>query len=89
MTGKIRTGSGHDGIVLPVAALQIVNDKECVFVKTEGGFALRYVTVDHKDKEHAEIAGGVDEGEQVVTLNAFHLKAESTKQAVFGHGHVH
>jgi cobalt-zinc-cadmium efflux system membrane fusion protein len=89
VTGSIRVGSGHDGVVLPAAAIQIVNDKPCVFVKTEGGFELRYVTIDHKDGDHAEIAEGVEKGEEVVVRNGFHLKAELTKQAVSGHGHVH
>ena len=89
VTGKIRIQSKDKGIVVPATAIQLVNDEQCVFVRTAEGFALRYVTIGHKDKDHAEIASGVDKGEQVVTLNAFHLKAELTKKAVSGHGHAH
>jgi hypothetical protein len=39
--------------------------------------------------DRVEILSGIDSGEQVVTRNAFHLKAELTKQAVSGHGHIH
>lgn len=89
VTGKICIQSHDKGVVVPASAIQIVNDEQCVFVKTAEGFALRYVTIAHKDTDYAEITAGVDEGEQVVTINAFHLKAELTKQAVSGHGHVH
>jgi len=89
VTGRIGIGSGDQGIIVPAAAVQIVNDRSCVFVRTADGFALRYVTIGQKDAEEVEILNGVEAGEQIVTRNAFHLKAELTKQAVSGHGHVH
>lgn len=89
VTGRIGVGSGGQGIIVPAPAVQIVNDEPCVFVQTAGGFALRYVTVGQRDEDEVEILSGVDVGEQIVTRNAFHLKAELTKQAVSGHGHVH
>ncbi|MHC4680574.1 MAG: efflux RND transporter periplasmic adaptor subunit [Planctomycetota bacterium] len=89
VTGKIHIQPRNEGIVVPTGAIQIVNDQSCVFVKTTEGFALRYVTIGHRDTDRVEILSGVSSGEQVVTRNAFQLKAELTKQAVSGHGHVH
>jgi cobalt-zinc-cadmium efflux system membrane fusion protein len=89
VTGKIGIQSAGQALLVPKDAIQNVNDQTCVFVKTEEGFALRYVTLGHKDRDQVEILSGVATGEQIVTRNAFHLKAELTKQAVSGHGHVH
>ncbi|UCD50942.1 MAG: efflux RND transporter periplasmic adaptor subunit [Phycisphaerales bacterium] len=89
VTGRIGIRPGDQGIIVPASALQIVNDRPCVFVQTADGFALRYVTAGQKDTDQVEILSGVQVGEQIVTRNAFHLKAELTKQAVSGHGHVH
>lgn len=89
VTGRIGIQSRGQGIVVPVDAVQSINDQACVFVKVDGGFALRYVVLGQKQTDRAEILRGLDNGEQVVVGNAFHLKAELTKQAVSGHGHVH
>lgn len=89
VTGRIGVGSGDQGIIVPAPAVQIVNDRPSVFVQAGDGFALRYVTVGQKDTDQVEILSGVEAGDQIVTRNAFHLKAELTKQAVSGHGHVH
>jgi membrane fusion protein, heavy metal efflux system len=89
VTGRIGLPSADQGMVIPASAVQIVNDQPGVFVKVEQGFALHYVTLGRKDTEQVEILTGLEGGEQVVTHNAFHLKAELTKQAVSGHGHVH
>ncbi|MCP4450394.1 MAG: efflux RND transporter periplasmic adaptor subunit [Planctomycetes bacterium] len=89
VTGRIGIQSAGKAVVVSKDAVQNVNDQTCVFVKTEEGFALRYVTLGHKDTDQVQILSGVDNGEQIVTRNAFHLKAEITKQAVSGHGHVH
>jgi cobalt-zinc-cadmium efflux system membrane fusion protein len=89
VTGKVGLQSRDQGIVVPTDAVQIVNDQDCVFIKTTEGFVLRYITLGQKDADRVEILSGIDRGEQVVTRNAFHLKAELTKQAISGHGHVH
>ncbi|NQV33762.1 MAG: efflux RND transporter periplasmic adaptor subunit [Phycisphaeraceae bacterium] len=89
VTGRIGLQSAGKAVVVPKDAVQNVNDQTCVFINTPEGFALRYVTLGHKDADQVEILSGVDNGEQIVTRNAFHLKAELTKQAVSGHGHVH
>ncbi len=89
VTGRIGIQSRGREIVVPEDAIQNVNDKPCVFVRTDEGFALRYVVLGRKEADRVEILSGVDNGEQLVVRNAFHLKAELTKQAVSGHGHVH
>jgi len=89
VNGRIGLQSGDQGVVVPTPAVQIVNDRPSVFVRTPEGYVLRYVTLGSKSTDRVEILSGIDRGEQVVTQNAFHLKAELTKQAISGHGHVH
>jgi len=89
VTGRVALQAADQGIVVPAQAVQIVNDRPGVFVDTPQGFALRYVELGNQSADQVQIVSGVERGERVVTRNAFHLKAELTKQAISGHGHVH
>jgi cobalt-zinc-cadmium efflux system membrane fusion protein len=89
VTGRVALQSTEQGVVLPEQAVQIVNDRPCVFVKAQDGFAMRYVTLGNQSDNQVQILSGVERGDPVVIKNAFHLKSELTKQAISGHGHVH
>ena len=89
VTGRVALHATDQGMVVPAQAVQIVNDRPGVFVETPQGFALRYIEVGNQSTDRVQIISGVERGEMVVTNNAFHLKAELTKQAISGHGHVH
>ena len=91
-TGRIKVKQAGEVVVVPSASVQTVNDQACVFVKDGDAFVLRYVTTGMTDRGRIEIVSGVNAGDEIVTQNAFHLKAELAKQAgggQAGHGHVH
>jgi len=77
---------------VPVAvsktALQTMEDKTYIFVKTEEGFEPRPVTAGRTDEKQAEIISGLTAGQQYVTNGAFALKAQLSKSA-FGDEHGH
>ena len=65
-------------------ALQVIEDKNVVFVKTARGFEPRSVRLGRKDREASEILGGISNGDMYVTTNSFILAAELGKDAA-GH----
>ena len=88
----IRVPAKEDTVVIPKSALQLVNDRPCVFVWGNADFELREVTMGVTDGRQVEILQGLSAGEAVASENAFHLKAEFAKSAggdSSGHGHAH
>lgn len=75
---------------VPVAvhpgAIQSVDGKDVVFVRTADGFAQKPVRLGRRDGERVEVLEGLTAGEQVVVRNSFILKAELGKEAA---EHVH
>jgi len=90
--GRIRVGGADSALKIPAAAVQLIDDHTIVFVKCPEGFEVRPVTLGMSNNNEVEIVDGLTSGDEVVTENAFHLKAELEKQAAGaggGHGHVH
>ena len=99
--GRFRPGTFVNGIVTikhadaPVvvekAAIQYIDDQPCVFVYDGYDFEKRNVMLGRTDERRVEIQAGLQPGEDVVTKNAFRVKAEAekAKTATSGHGHVH
>ena len=102
-TGEFRPGtfveaSVHvpaegESVVVPKASVQLVHDHSCVFVWQTGAFELREIVTGAADSDRIEIVRGLEPGEKVAALNAFHLKAEYIKSAAGDlgahHGHSH
>jgi len=90
---SIRVPTKEETVVIPKTALQLVNDRPCVFVWGNADFELREVTTGVTDGRQIEILQGLSTGEAVASENAFHLKAEFAKSAggaSGGHeGHSH
>ena len=63
-------------LTVPRTALQRVDGKAVVFVKTPRGFERRGVELGISGGELVEIRGGLKEGEAVATAGAFLLKSE-------------
>lgn len=80
-----RLGAAGSGLVVPEEAVQTVDGKDVVFVRTPNGFRPQAVTVARRSNGLAEIAGGLKGGEVVATRNAFLIKAELGK----GEGEEH
>ncbi|ACG80182.1 metal ion efflux membrane fusion protein family (plasmid) [Phenylobacterium zucineum HLK1] len=73
--------SATTGIVVPEEAVQTVEGRDAVFVRTAKGFRVQPVTVGQRTGGRVEILQGLRGGEAVATRNAFLLKAELGKSA--------
>ena len=73
--------SATTGIVVPEEAVQTVEGRDAVFVRTAKGFRVQPVTAGQRAGGRVEILQGLKSGEVVATKNAFLLKAELGKSA--------
>lgn len=75
-----RTGSGEPSVVVPLSALQQVDNEPVVFVPVEdNAFRARRVETGRQSDSSIEILGGLEPGEQIVVEGGFHLKSEMLK----------
>ena len=74
-----RATGASSAIVVPDEAVQSVEGRDVVFVRTAQGFAARSVTVGQRGSGRAEIVGGLKSGQAIAARNAFLLKAELGK----------
>lgn len=88
VTGLITVDSVPVLLLVPKTAVQTVEDKPSVFVKTKEGFVLQPVTIGRSNETHVEITSGLKPGTRYVKSGAFTLKAQLSKGA-FGDGHGH
>jgi cobalt-zinc-cadmium efflux system membrane fusion protein len=75
----IPSGTAKTGIVVPAEAVQTLEGRDVVFVRTATGFTARPVTVGARGAGHAAIVAGLHSGETIATANAFFLKAQMRK----------
>ena len=66
-------------VVAPFSALQTVEGKKAVFVRTKDGFEKRDVVLGQRDGQSVEIVSGLTTGETIAVSNTFSLKAELAK----------
>jgi cobalt-zinc-cadmium efflux system membrane fusion protein len=71
--------AAQTGILVPAEALQSLEGRDVVFVRTPTGFMARPVTVGARSGGRAAIISGLRPGETIATANAFFLKAELRK----------
>ncbi|WP_262048149.1 efflux RND transporter periplasmic adaptor subunit [Bradyrhizobium sp. Bra78] len=70
----------HDAAVtVPFAALQALDGRKTVFVRTKDGFEARSVVLGGRDGPVVEVVSGLAAGETVAASNTFPLKAEVSK----------
>jgi len=73
-------------IAVPEDAVQVVDGKDVVFVRTRRGFQAREVETGNRSGGMVTILSGLSAGQAVATENAFLLKAELEKgEAEHGH----
>jgi len=73
-------GSGGDGAVrVPLTAIQTVEGKRVVFVRTPTGFQATPVTIGDTAGDSVIVSAGLTGREQIATVNSFTLKAELGK----------
>lgn len=76
---RSRTTDAASGIILPADAVQTVDGRDAVFVRTPNGFKAQPVVVGARAGERIEIASGLKAGTLIAGSNAFLLKAELEK----------
>lgn len=74
-------GTITTAIVLPEEAVQTVDGRDKVFVRTANGYRAVAVSIGQRSAGRVEILAGLKPGQQVATKNAFLLKAELGKSA--------
>jgi cobalt-zinc-cadmium efflux system membrane fusion protein len=81
----LSAGEPHPVLAVPSAAIQEIEGKPIVFVRTaKGAFEKRDVTVGAEADGWVEVRGGVKEGEAVATTGSFLLKSELLKGSMAG-----
>jgi len=70
------TSTAAPVLVVPVAALQRIEGKPTVFVKTEHGFERRAIELGISGRDQVEVRAGLAENESVAGQGAFLLKSE-------------
>ena len=73
------SGNSNGGIVVPEDAVQNLNGRDVLFVRTADGFRPTRVLVGTRSGGVAQIVDGIQPGEQVATRNAFLIKADMIK----------
>ena len=88
LQARIRPSGETDAtaISVPEAAVQMIKGREVVFVRTTTGFQATPVVVGSRSGGRILIESGLQEGQQIATVNAFLLKAELGKEDA-EHGH--
>jgi cobalt-zinc-cadmium efflux system membrane fusion protein len=66
-------------IVVPDEAVQTMQGRDVVFLRTSQGFRAQAVTVGRRSAGRAEVVSGLNAGQAIATRNAFLLKAELGK----------
>ena len=78
--GLTRDGQGGPASVsVPEDAIQSVEGRDVVFVRTETGFMPTPVLIGQRSGGRAQITAGLEAGQTIATRNAFLLKAELGK----------
>ncbi len=70
-----------NAIVVPEDAVQSLEGRDVVFIRTSDGFKATPVTTGSRSAGRIEIASGLTDGSTIATRNAFLLKAELGKGA--------
>ncbi|MEZ1322188.1 efflux RND transporter periplasmic adaptor subunit [Pseudomonas fluorescens] len=79
VTALVATDSREARVAVPESAIQTVEDKSTVFVRTDDGFEARAVELGSRAAGHVEITQGLEPGAQVASAGSFVLKSELGK----------
>lgn len=79
VSAQVAFDAQHVAIRIPRAAVQTIEGKPAVFVRTAAGFEKREVSVGRGDNEAVEIVAGLSVGEPIAISNTFLLKADLGK----------
>lgn len=78
---RLHLKNSGNGLVVPEDAVQSIDGRDVLFVRTSDGFRPTRVLVGARSGGMAQIVDGIKAGEQVATRNAFLIKADMIKAA--------
>ncbi len=84
INAKILIDSTREGLLIPSSAIQVINDKDIIFIQTEEGFVPRDVELGQSTGNNIEIISGLRVGEKYVSKGSFTLKSEMMKDEFSG-----
>lgn len=87
---RIRVAGGAapgQGLTIPAAAVQTVENRSVVFVRTREGFRVAPVTLGRRDGPLVAVTAGLNGDETIAVANSFTLKAELGKGEADHGGH--
>ncbi|WP_375269660.1 efflux RND transporter periplasmic adaptor subunit, partial [Phenylobacterium sp.] len=90
VTASIRLAGGDAGagsVLVPQSAVQTVEGRQMVFVRTEHGFRATPVTLGAPSGDNVAVTSGLRGDEQLAGANSFTLKAELGKGEAEHGGH--
>ena len=76
---QLASDGGGKAVRVPSTAVQTVEGRPAVFVRTREGFEMRPITLGGQAGAHVVIRSGLSGQEQIATTNSFTLKAELGK----------
>ncbi|MCA6109449.1 efflux RND transporter periplasmic adaptor subunit [Bradyrhizobium cenepequi] len=79
VTAAIALNERRVDVVVPATAIQNVDGRKAIFVRSKDGFEKRNVVLGEQDGQSVEIASGIAPGETIAVSNTFSLKAELAK----------
>lgn len=83
---QLATDTREVPVAVPEAAVQTVEDRSVVFVRTDTGFATRPVTLGARDQGFVEVSDGLEAGVELAAAGSFTLKSELGKASA-DHAH--
>ena len=76
---QLATETFQAKVTVPLEAIQTVEDKPSVFVRTAQGVVTRHLELGLSENGYVQVRQGLDGGEQVATVGSFILKSELGK----------
>jgi RND family efflux transporter MFP subunit len=90
VTAEIDTDQKENVIAIPESALIEEEGSYVVYVHVAGeSFEKRAITIGIKNRGWVEVTSGLEEGEHIVTTNAYQVKLASLSSEAPAHGHSH
>lgn len=86
VVGEIILSNVSDSLIIDRRAVQIVDNRQVIFVKEGDGFEPRAITLGRSDEHFSEVLDGLNDGEIYVNQSSFVLKSELGKENA-EHGH--
>ncbi len=88
VNGKITVENQDVSLLIPKSAIQTIEDRPSIFIKTDEGFEPQPITTGRESGDYVEIISGLKAGQLYVKKGVFTLKAQLAKGS-FGDGHNH